>query len=143
MAGYIQTNQPVQFIAAGAAATYSVSTSDTGKIHFIPILGGAGVNTLGITLPVLQAGLHYRLKAQGILASAVTIAPNTAANIFVGTLLLNNGGGPPLVTGMIAKTGTANVQLTATAASGDFIELYCDGTLWHAFGSSRVAAGLA
>jgi len=90
-------------------------------------------------LPALKAGLRYRFHAQGILASAVTITPNTAANIFVGSLLVNNAN----TANVVPKTGAANVQLTATAASGDFVELICDGTIWHAFGSSRVAAGLA
>jgi hypothetical protein len=142
MSGYVQTNKAVQLIAAGAAATYAVSAADSGKIHLIPVLGGGGANTLDITLPTLEAGLKFKFVAQGVLASDVTIAPAVAANIFVGTLLLNNGGGPPLVTGMVAKTGSANVQLTATAASGDYIELFCDGTLW-ASGASRIADGLA
>ena len=143
MTTFIQSNQAIQLLAAGVAATYIVAVADSGKNIMIPPLGGAALFTLGITLPSLQAGLRYRFIAQGILASAVTIVPAVAANIFVGTLLLNNGGGPPLITGMIAKTGSANVQLTATAASGDFIDLFCDGTLWYASGASRVAAGLA
>lgn len=139
MSSYIQTNQPVQLVAAGAPATYSVSSVDNGKLLFIPVLGGAGVNTLAVTLPPLQIGLHYRFIVQGALGSAVTFTPNVAANIIIGVVNNNNVGVPASV----VKTGFANIILTATAASSDYIDFYCDGTNWHISGTSRVAAGFA
>lgn len=139
MSNYIQSNQPVQLVATGAVAAYSVSSADNGKLFFIPVLGGAGANTLAVTLPPLQIGLHYRFIVQGALASVVTFTPNVAANVIIGVVNNNNAGVPASV----VKGGAANITLTATAASSDYIDFYCDGTNWHISGTSRVAAGFA
>ena len=46
---YVQSNQVIQLVAAGAVAIYTVSEADSGKIFLIPVLGAA--HGLTINLP--------------------------------------------------------------------------------------------
>ena len=136
MTNYIQTNQFIQLPAPAAAASIAISSVDSGKIIGIPVLNGA----LGIYLPPLQAGLRYRfLVTLGVLGFQATITPFVAANIFYGGLINNNAGAGTF----ISKPGSPNVAFTMNATVGDYIELFCDGISWHAFGASRAAAGIA
>lgn len=138
MSVYVQTNQISQLTAPVGAGAVTVNAADTGKKLLIPVLGGAGANTIAITLPALAAGLNYTFIAQGTLVSAATIAA-PVGNIMCGQIQ-NNAAGVSTIT---AKANAANVQFTATAVIGDQVNLYCDGVKWYVQGFSSVAAGLA
>ena len=138
---HFQTNRAVHL----PDADLTVSEVDTGKVMLIPILTDNRV----ITLPAVEAGLRYRFiasptgAASTALGFTATLTPAPAANIVNGVLTVNNGGGPPLVAGVISKAGAANCVLTATAVKGDYIEIYSDGTYWFVSGASRISNGLS
>ena len=137
MSSYVQSNQVIQLVAAGAVAIYTVSEADSGKIFLIPVLGAA--HGLTINLPAVKAGLRYKFIAQGTLASAAIITP-TAIQLINGVLIVLN---TTIANSVLAKNAVDSVQLTATAVIGDWIEIYSDGTKWYVSGVSQVAAGLA
>lgn len=139
MSVYVQTNQPIQLQDADS----TISATDTGKIMLVPVLTANRI----IALPTLAAGLHYRFmnsaSAAGPVAASLaftaTIRPTPAANRVEGTLVVNNAN----VANIVSKNNAASAILTDTSLTGDYIDVYCDGTFWHVNGMSRVAAGLA
>src|SRR6185503_748442 len=122
---YIQSNYVVTLPApiAPAAGTYTVLESDSGKTLLVPIQSQA----LAVTLPPSKQGLHYKFFATGLLAFAVTITPSVA-NTINGSLI--NLTAVP-ATAFVAKTAAANVQLTAAAHMGDYVDMVCDGEQWY------------
>ena len=139
MSLYIQTNQKVQLLAAGAPAAYAVNAADSGKVFCIPALG-AGANILAITLPAAAPGLRFKFIAQGILASDATIT--APAGAFIVGVLLNTTVGTinTIIKTIVGASLTCGLDLRAK--EGDFIEVYCDGTYYHVTGISQVVAGL-
>ena len=135
MSVYVQTNQPIQLALNQAA--YAVSAADTGKIFLVGVQGQA----LTITLTALAAGLHYRFQTTvggAALAALVRIRGVGGANIY-GTLAIV--GATPVY--IKAQTHVQFVSAATPCAIGDFVELYCDGVQWSAFGSSGLAGGMS
>ncbi len=139
MSLYVQTNQIIQLTNAAAPAN-TILAADTGKIMKIPVLTAA---TRVITLPALAAGLHYRfmvdVSAIAGLTQIARLTPAAGGTPVNGTLI--NANGVAAVT--VQKNAAAVADFTATAVTGDYIDLYCDGVTWHVSGMSSVAAGLA
>jgi len=135
MAVYVQTNQPIPLTLIPAA--YAVNAADTGKLFLI----GPMAQATTITLPALQAGLHYRFQttvAGVALAFLCTIRAVAATNIQ--GVLANVADGLGVVTN---RTSLAFVSAANPCAIGDTIDLYCDGTQWSVFAYARLTGGIA
>lgn len=128
MSGYIQTNSPERLVDADV----TIELPDSGKLFLIPVLAANRV----ITLPDPAEGAHFRFMTTATLTHSATI---TATGLVCGLLINNNAGTPTAV----AKASANSAVLTATSVKGDFVDVYCDGAVWHVSGMSGVAAGLS
>ncbi len=132
MSGYIQTNQ---VITLSLAVDYNVSAADTGKIFSIT----STVTPIVINLPVLQAGLHYRFVLSALPAGLISVTSPNATSVY--GVLINT---TINTINTIIKTGTTNTaRFNGTAAAGDYMDIYCDGSKWHYAGISSAQAGFA
>lgn len=135
MSSYIQSNLMFQL---QNAAAYAVQVADSGKTLLIPTQGAA----MTITLPPPQDGLRYRFMHLTISAFTKTIIPNAGAGVAASTVTgscINNNAGAIAV---VNKSASANVQFTALAAIGDYVDLNCEDNVWYTNGLSSVV-GLA
>ncbi len=129
-------------------------TLKTSPIIFVPASGGAIVlgsyeSSTTVIIPTLTAngtcnlttllspGIRFKFICSGTLGNTFTI---TATNLINGVIA--NTGNANVLTA-IAKAQNITVQFTATAHTGDWVELICDGTNWYVSGLSTVIAGLA
>jgi hypothetical protein len=129
-----------------AATTYVISTEDSGKILYLPVQ--TAIQTF--TLPLPQMGLFYKIIVSSgatALGFAVTIASNPTG-LFYGQLSnfstsaitttsvgLNTGSWPIVVA---AKNASDSIIFTATAKSGDWVEMVSDGKYWYVNGMSTI-----
>ena len=130
----LQSNQVVSLLNADA----TISVYDSGKIHVCPQTAGA-VN-ITLTLPVVQAGLHYRFinGAAAALSGSVIIA-GSAANLLRGNIIQGPVGG---LLG-VSVAGSSNIRfVTAVSLRGDYIDLYCDGVCWLVSAATMIAVGI-
>ena len=107
MSGYIQTNQ---IINIPNAAAYTVGSADSGKLYTI------GTQTLPciITLPILQAGLHYRFMINLVTVSTVNITSpnaNTAYGVLINTTINS-------INIIIKQGATSTAQFLKSSYSG-------------------------
>jgi hypothetical protein len=143
MSNYIQSNQVVALPAPLLASlTNLIAKADSGKILTL----GPQTAIQTFTLPLPEPGLYYRIICTGILGFAVTIATNPVS-LFYGSLTnvstvsvttasvgVAATGSYPIV--VAAKGGATYCIFTATAVSGDYMEMVCNGTNWYVKGMS-------
>ena len=100
----------------------------------------AAANTV-VTLPdPTIAGLKYNFTMAQAAVIAQTIAfTSPTANTMAGFWQQVNGTATHTANGCV----TVTVEFTATAEWNDTINLWSDGTYWHAQGLTGVAAGIA
>jgi hypothetical protein len=114
------------------AATYTVSASDSGKLHVVPDLTA----DITIKLPAEAAGLHYKFIYGGAAADAQDwlITSESDTNYFVGGGLHvdSDAGAGADECVPVFSDGNSNSKLTVlTPQGGTFVELWCDGTKWY------------
>ncbi len=134
MSQYIQSNQSILL----PNANYTVSAIDTGKLFFIPVVTGARQ----INLPAVQIGLHFRFMVKAGAAALgfdVSIVPPTVATVY--GLLITQGVTAITIAGAI-QNASNGVIFDSTAVTGDWLDVYCDGTYWHVSGMSQIAGGI-
>lgn len=123
---------------AAAAATYTVTPSQSGTLFRIPLQDATADRTLTITLPPVASASGFNCKFSLIGA--------TAGNLVRITSTANNmkswrsaGVGLQTITGLTPAT---YVQFATAAVAGDHVEIFSDGVSYMAKGFSNVAAGI-
>jgi hypothetical protein len=134
------TNNGAQIITLPAgttnAAPYVLSTVQSGCIiQITPPFANAAT----ITLPAVANAAGFTIKA------VVNLPAATGLNVIV---RFNCGAGLLNSWKMNNATPTSNasqqyIQFTATAVTGDYIEIVCDGSTYSARAFSTAAAGVA
>ncbi len=125
----VQTNQAVQ---VPAAATFTPSLSDSGKLHILAAQGPGMV----ITLPLPATGLHYRFMMGAIAGGIITVGTGAAGGVRGAALTLNS-----TVTAIITSV---TMNFAATAGIGDYIDCYgMNATTYSVSGMSGINAGIA
>lgn len=112
----------------GTGTPYTVLAANTGKLHLIPDMAANSA----INLPTAAAGLHYKFMYVGAAADAHdhTINTGSASNFYVGAVGFQDSDGTAL--DFVVSDNNSNAILTINnAASGTFIEVWCDGTKWY------------
>jgi hypothetical protein len=114
------------------AATYSVLSANTGKLHVIPDLTA----DCTFSMPAEAAGLHYKFIYGGAAADAQDwlITSESDTNYFVGGGLHvdSDAGAGADECVPVFSDGNSNSKLTVlTPQGGTFVELWCDGTKWY------------
>jgi hypothetical protein len=89
------------------------------------------------TLPTPVAGCSFKFIVQAApVGTAYTIVTSGGANIIDGTTVVNGG--------VIGCVNEDTITFTASAAiSGDWVELWSDGTNWFVTGQAFAATGIA
>ena len=109
------------------AATYTMLTSNSGKVHILPDL----TVSCTITMPTAAAGLEYKFIGKGVVADAQNWVFNTGSdtNFYLGGLTELDTTGDTVI--LEVPDGNSNSIMTiVTPAPGTTIELFCDGTNW-------------
>lgn len=137
----ISTPQPRVSFKLMSDAAFTVSALSTGQTYLLPAAAAGRV----ITLPAAAdcAGCHWKFQMTATAANTWTLTP--PASTLKGSLVNStnaNGGIGLLVNVGPGAVGSATVDFTAAALSGDWIEVTSDGTSHYVNGLSRVAAGL-
>jgi len=112
-------------------ASVTLTEHDNGSII---VLGAAAPGT--ITLPAVADSKGYRIKV--ITGFALT------SNAVVASAEGDNIEGSMIVAGAVVDVNAADqINFVNTADNiGDFVELVCDGTYWHAFGNALTTGAL-
>ncbi len=135
MSGLVQTNA---VIVLPYLAT-DINVEDSGKTFITPQT--AGPINVTYTLPLPQAGLHFRFVngAPAALAGDVNIATHGAANILFGMAISGPTGGTALL-----AIATNHIIRFASAESvlGDYIDLISDGTNYYVEAISSVGGSI-
>lgn len=109
------------------AATYTVLSANSGKVHIMPDLTADCV----ITLPTAAAGLYYEFWYQGVVADAQDWQFDTGSdtNFYLGGLVELDASGNTVVAE--APDGDSNsIMNVLTPGVGTIVKMYCDGTNW-------------
>jgi hypothetical protein len=129
-----------------AASTLLVPSSFTIGVATALTAGQSGslinVNTAAgyqITLPAVALGLRYHFVCGTQGGNAVTIRP-AANNKMGGTIVTITGAAAPA---LVHATAQNTVSMTATALVGDWLDIYCDGTLYWVSGAGGAAASFS
>ncbi len=110
----------------------SLTNADSGKVILIQ-----GTSGKIVTLPTAELGVSYKFLIKNTPASGqVHSIRCTPTDTFNGSFIVN---GAKVA---IATSGNDAVNFTETAAKGDFIECYFDGTVWQVFGVGQAASSL-
>jgi hypothetical protein len=119
-------------VAVTDAATYSVLSTNSGKLHVIPDLTQDTV----ISLPTAAAGLHYIFMYGGVAADAHDwiIKTGSDTNYFKGGVVHidtnADAAGDEVV--VVYPDGNSNSMFDFdTPQSGTRVEFVCDGTNWY------------
>jgi hypothetical protein len=116
----------VQIEALTADKTLTIS--DSGKTFLLDAVGEV------ITLPGLVDGVHFKFRAvASVITTPWTIV--SATNVIQGYAAVN------YATVIGANENTISLVHTA-AIAGDTVEVFCDGTSWHASGSGSAAGSI-
>lgn len=117
-------------MAEVVVTTNVISASESGKTFFLDLAGG-----FTSTLPAPALGLRYRFIVKTAPTTAYVIATNGGANIMVvsvNELETDTTEDGPSDDDADTLNFVANVALP-----GDFVDVFCDGTLWYALGQTR------
>lgn len=117
------------------AATYTVLSYNSGKLHVMPNLTASCT----ITLPAAEAGLNYKIVYGGAAADAQNWVINTAATdeLFKGGLLFADADAGPAaleVSAVFADFSNDDTLTVTTPSGGTEISLVSDGTSWYVSG---------
>jgi len=126
----LKNEQP--FIAIPDAATYTVLTADSGKVHVLPNLTADIV----ITLPAVQSGLEYTFMYDGAAADAQDWQIDTGAdaNFYKGGIvhLDDDAGSAGDEVVPVRSDGNSNSKLNVLVPDvGTLVHIICDGTNWY------------
>ena len=115
-------------------AAETLALDDSGKVFTLDSSGGA----YSITLPTaLQGGLHYTFIVEENTPTAdITIAAGSA--IIYGNLDIQSDTNED---NRVACNGKSNILFDTTCLKGDWLEMVCDGSAWHARGFSQIQGG--
>tara|TARA_R110000803_G_scaffold83760_1_gene149836 strand:+ start:45 stop:458 length:414 start_codon:yes stop_codon:yes gene_type:complete len=106
----------------GAVTTLTAATSGTSYD-----LTTAGTDGAAVTLPALEAGLNFRFVVGSAFATTNWTVVSTT-NVINGNVLVAGA--------HVAGASENTISFVASAESvGDWVDLYCNGTLWFAKGS--------
>lgn len=107
-------------------STNTITAAESGKIFFL-----SAENEFDSVLPAPAAGLNYKFIVSAAPADVnYTISTNSSANIIVGMVNSSSGGNADSET-----SGADTINFVAgTATKGDYVDIYCDGTNWYAYG---------
>lgn len=110
-----------------AATTLTAATSGTS--YDLTAAAGAAV-----TLPALEAGLNFRFVVGSAFATTDwTIVSST--NVINGNVLVADA--------HVAGASENTISFVASAESvGDYVDVYCNGTLWFASGSGVTSGSI-
>lgn len=136
MSGYVQSNSIVNLPYTNT----TISLADSGKTLITPqtALGAAVVYSLPAV--ATSAGAHFRFinGAPAALAGSVNIT--APANTLRGVVLQGPVGAPL----SLSVTNSTTVRFASAASiQGDYIDLYCDGTVWYVSAMTAIAVGIA
>lgn len=116
-------------VAISDAATYTVLSTNSGKVHHVPELAA----DITITLPSVSAGLYYEFVSSGVAADAQDWIFTTGSdtNYFNGGVVQHDpddGGDDTLA---YFPDGNSESKMSfLTPSGGTRVTLYCNGTLW-------------
>ncbi len=134
MAVYVQTNKVLQLAGADA-----ILESNNGNLIVTPQAAPAAVI---YTLPTLAlgAGTHYHI----VCAASPTVGIITftcPANTIKGLVTIAGIG--TVSDFLVVPPNTTSVNFALNAAiTGDYLDLYCDGTSYFVSGMTRAVAGI-
>jgi hypothetical protein len=121
------------------SATKSITAAESGTLFFLNRAGG-----IQIKLPTPENGLFYEFYVATAPTTAYTITStsngDTASDKIHGNQVVSENG-----TTADSTNGTAVdvISFVANQASvGDYVQVVCDGTLWYAYATTRLVAGL-
>lgn len=108
----------------------TLTAADNGKVCVLNAAAGAAV-----TLPALAAGLHFKFITGAVFTTTPWVITSAEGDNIEGSLI---------VAGAVVDVDAADVINFVESAEniGDFVELVCDGTYWHAFGNALTTGAL-
>lgn len=135
------TGLAVAPISVTDAATYTVKTDHTGKVHIMPDLTA----DCTITLPAVFAGARYDFIYSGAAADAQDWIINTAATdeLFVGGLVhvdTDAGSVGDEIVPVYADATDDDTMTILTPEAGTVITVISDGTNWYVTGTAVSAS---
>lgn len=117
-------------------ATNVITAAETGSVFFL-----SSATEFVSTLPTPAAGLRFIFIVSAAPSGAsYTIVTNGSANIIKGHVVSAEdaaGSGDSETSG-----GDTISFVDGQAVAGDYVELFCDGTNWFAYGRCKVVAGI-
>ena len=106
-----------------------ITAAESGTVFFLN-----SATEFASTLPAVQAGLHFTFIITAAPSGAnYTVVTNGGADVIQGQAVVNGSAVPAV------NEDSINF-VSAAAAVGDYVELWCDGTNWYVAGQG-VAAG--
>jgi len=125
-----------RYIATGDVTTYSVATTDSGKVINIGTLS----TDCAITLPTASAGLEYTFVSAAITdqAAVITIAADTTAGVFAGGVM--HADSDSTTVGSVVPDGTDYSIVITNPQAGTSVKFVSDGTGWILSGFVLAAA---
>jgi len=113
-------------------ATDVISAAESGTTFFLN-----SATEFVSTLPAPAAGLRYRwIVSAAPSGASYTIVTNSSSNIIKGNIVCSQDAGG---TADSETSGGDTISLVdGKAVAGDMVEVYCDGTNWFAYGTSKV-----
>jgi len=128
---YLNNNSSASSVGLNAkfeeiSAARTLDSADSGKV-----LGVNQASAYEITLPKVSEvdqGWNVKFMLTVVGANAVTIANNTAEDTIVGYTSGGDGGAGSSTN----STAVDEIVFISGAQLGDYLELFCDGTYFHA-----------
>jgi len=113
-------------------ATNVIAATETGSTFFL-----SSATEFVSTLPAAAAGLNFRFIVTAAPSGAsYTIVTNSSSNIIKGNVVCSQDAGG---TADSETAGGDTISFVdAKAVAGDMVEVFCDGTNWFAYGTSKV-----
>lgn len=129
----------------------TLNKKDSGKVFMVTHTGGSASSSGGytITLPTpANAGIGWSAKFMVNCAAGSTLSNEASEDV-----ILNDGQTDVMVVNYIDAADAGAVSLVHdsqadtvgfdhTAVKGDWIEMFSDGSVWHAFGISGADGGI-
>ena len=146
-AARVASRQRVETIGNGTSAPVdkSIVRAETGELCLIDHNHGS---TFTITLPPKQDGAYFKfiwktLMDAGSSAVKITTYEDTDGDL-IGSIFEQVTGGTNANSAVQQDGGTLDpdhqVTISASVHEGSYIEVYCDGSVWHMHGTLNVSA---
>ena len=124
-------------VLVGSGTAVTMTTAGNGTCWIIDTASSGQV----INLPTPESGLRYRFICQDTDSNDIVITATsdgaTPADIMQGVFVVNGA--------MVSAASKDLLTLGASSnnhTAGDWVEVWCDGTNWHATGMAVVASSL-